>query len=313
VVTASQHQVNLVRYAWLAILTSVVVIALKGVGAAITGSVGLLSDALESVVNLVAAVIALLALRAARKPPDALLPFGRGKAEYFSAAVEGSMIFVAALLIVVTAVERLLSPRPVQQLGVGLAIIAVATVINLAVGLLLLRAGRRHRSPTLRADGTHLLTDVWTSVGVLVGVGLVGLTGWQWLDPVVALLVGVNIVVTGLGLLRESGLGLLDRSLPAEDLALVDEVLRRYQAEGVQFHALRTRAAGQQRFVYVHVLVPGRWTVQAGHDLLERFERDIARELPGVTTFTHLEPLEDPKSWLDQDLGDARFRDDDAG
>jgi cation diffusion facilitator family transporter len=303
-----QDRGALLRYARLAIATAVVVIVLKAGGAWLTGSVGLLSDALESGVNLVAAIVAYLALRAAARPPDEVFPFGRSKAEYFSAAVEGTMIFVAAIVIVVTAVQRLLDPQPLEQIGVGLAIIVVASVLNGAVGILLLRRGRQHRSITLEADGKHLLTDVWTSVGVLVGVGLVALTGWDVLDPVVALLVGLNIVVTGVGLLRQSGVALLDSAIPAGDRRLLDEVIARYEAQGIAFHALRTRVAGQYRFVYVHVLVPGEWTVQRGHDLLEQFEGDVAAALPGSTTFTHLEPIEDPVSFADQELGDARFR-----
>ncbi len=300
---------TLQRFAWLSIGTALVTIAMKGVAAWLTGSVGLLSDALESTVNLVAAVVALVALRAAARPPDENHHFGRGKAEYMSAAVEGGMIFVAAGLIVWTAVERLISPQPVQQAGIGLAIIAAAAAVNLAVGALLLRAWRRHRSITLEADGKHLLTDVWTSVGVLVGVGLVVVTGWERLDPLVALAVGVNILVTGWRLLRRSGAGLLDVALPPQDRAVVDELVASYRARGIDFHALRSREAGRHRFVYVHVLVPGDWTVVAGHDLCEEFEREVALALPGTTTFTHLEPLDHPLSYADQQLGDERFRD----
>jgi cation diffusion facilitator family transporter len=299
---------TLQKFAWLSIGTAVVTIALKGVAAWLTGSVGLLSDALESTVNLVAAVVALAALRAAARPPDDNHHFGRGKAEYMSAAVEGGMIFVAAGVIVVTAVQRLLSPQPVEQAGIGLAIIAVASVLNLVVGLALLRAGRAHRSITLEADGKHLLTDVWTSVGVLVGVGLVALTGWDRLDPIVALAVGVNILVTGWGLIRRSGAGLLDVALPAGDRAAIEQVVATYRERGIDFHALRSRESGRHRFVYVHVLVPGDWTVGQGHDLCEEFERDVAAALPGTTTFTHLEPLDDPLSYADQQLGDERFR-----
>ncbi len=299
---------TLQRFAWLSIATALVTIGMKGTAAWLTGSVGLLSDALESTVNLVAAVVALVALRTAARPPDEEHHFGRGKAEYLSAAVEGGMIFVAAGVIVWTAVGRLIEPRPVEQAGIGLAIIAAASVLNLVVGLLLLRAGREHRSITLEADGRHLLTDVWTSVGVLVGVGLVALTGWDRLDPVVALAVGVNILVTGWNLIRRSGAGLLDVALPAPDKALVTEVIERFRARGIDFHALRSREAGRYRFVYVHVLVPGDWTVVEGHDLCEEFEREIALALPGTTTFTHLEPLDHPSSYADQQLGDGRFR-----
>lgn len=296
------------RYAWLSIAVAVVTIALKGGAAWLTGSVGLLSDALESTVNLVAAVVALAALRAAARPPDDSHHFGRGKAEYVSAAIEGGMILVAAGVILWTALQRLLDPQPVEQAGIGLAIIAVATVLNLAVGLTLIRAGRAHRSITLEADGRHLLTDVWTSVGVLVGVGLVAVTGLDWLDPVVALTVGVNILVTGWRLVRRSGAGLLDVALPPADRAVIEEVVAGYRARGIEFHALRSRESGRYRFVYVHVLVPGDWTVVQGHDLCEEFERDIAHALPGTTTFTHLEPADDPSSYADQQLGDARFR-----
>jgi len=296
------------RYAWLSIAVAVVTIALKGGAAWLTGSVGLLSDALESTVNLVAAVVALAALRAAARPPDDSHHFGRGKAEYVSAAIEGGMILVAAGVILWTALQRLLDPQPVEQAGIGLAIIAVATVLNLAVGLTLIRAGRAHRSITLEADGRHLLTDVWTSVGVLVGVGLVAVTGLDWLDPVVALTVGVNILVTGWRLVRRSGAGLLDVALPPADRAVIEEVVAGYRARGIEFHALRSRESGRYRFVYVHVLVPGDWTVVQGHDLCEEFERDIAHALPGTTTFTHLEPADDPSSYTDQQLGDARFR-----
>lgn len=295
------------RYAWLSIAVAVVTIALKGGAAWLTGSVGLLSDALESTVNLVAAVVALAALRAAARPPDDSHHFGRGKAEYVSAAIEGGMILVAAGVILWTALQRLLDPQPVEQAGIGLAIIAVATVLNLAVGLTLIRAGRAHRSITLEADGRHLLTDVWTSVGVLVGVGLVAVTGLDWLDPVVALTVGVNILVTGWRLVRRSGAGLLDVALPPADRAVIEEVVAGYRARGIEFHALRSRESGRYRFVYVHVLVPGDWTVVQGHDLCEEFERDIAHALPGTTTFTHLEPADDPSSYADQQLGDARF------
>lgn len=299
---------DLTRYAWLSIAAAITTIALKSVAAWVTGSVGLLSDAFESGVNLVAAVVALVALKAAVRPPSTHHHFGLGKAEYMSAAVEGGMIFVAAVAIMWTAVDRLINPQPIEQFGVGLAVSAVAAAINLAVGLLLIRVGRRHRSITLEADGKHLMTDVWTSAGVIVGVGVVALTGWDVLDPLIAIAVGINILITGFALLRRSGAGLLDVALPARDQAQVAQVVAQYEARGVQFHALRTREAGQHRFVYVHVLVPGRWSVQQGHDICEEFERDVALALPGATTFTHLEPVEDPVSYADQALGDDRFR-----
>jgi cation diffusion facilitator family transporter len=291
---------SLVRFVWLSIVAALSTIALKTAAFALTGSVGLLSDAMESVVNLVAAVVALVALTIAARPADEQHQYGHSKAEYFSAGAEGLMILVAAAAIIASATSRLIHPRPLTQVGVGVAVSVVAAAVNGAVAYVLLRAGRRHRSITLTADGRHLLTDVWTSVGVVFGVTAVALTGWHRLDPLVALGVGVNIVVSGWRLVRHSVGGLMDSALPPDDHAAIEVVLRGYrQAEGIQFHALRTREAGARRFVSVHVLVPGSWTVQAGHDLLERLEADLRVALGGAQVFTHLEPLEDPVSWAD--------------
>lgn len=288
------------RFAWLSIAAALATIGLKTVAFALTGSVGLLSDALESGVNLVAAVVALIALGAAARPADEEHHYGHSKAEYFSAGVEGALIFVAAGAIVVSATGRLLHPRPLEQVGVGLAVSIIAACINGAVAAVLSRAGRRYRSITLVADGRHLLTDVWTSAGVVVGVAAVAATGWQRLDPLVALAVAANILVCGARLIRSSVRGLMDTALPASDHAAIEAVLSRYvNTEGVRFHALRTRDSGASRFVSVHVLVPGAWTVQAGHDLLERLEADLDHALGGATVFTHLEPIEDPASWAD--------------
>lgn len=283
----------LVRYMLLSLAAAVTTILLKVLAAALTGSVGFLSDAMESGVNLVAAVVALLALRTAARPPDAEHEFGHGKAEYLSAAVEGVLVFVAATAIVWTAVQRLLDPVPLEQAGLGLALSTGASVLNLVVGLALVRAGRAHRSITLVADGRHLLTDVWTSAGVLVGIALVAIFSWEVLDPIVALLVGVNILRTGYSLVRRSLSGLLDAALPAEDLAAIQQVLDRYRGcESVRIQEPRSREAGRQRFVYLTLTVPGDWTVQRGHDLSERLERDIAEELDGATVFTHIESHE---------------------
>ena len=289
----------LTRYALLSIAAALVTIGLKTVAYLITGSVGLLSDALESVVNLVAAVVALWALWLAARPPDDTHHFGHGKAEYFSAAVEGLMILVAAGLVVWSAVPRFLHPKPLDHVGAGLLVSAVAALVNLAVAIVLIRVGRRHRSITLSADGRHLLTDVWTSAGVLIGVGLVALTGWDRLDPTVAILVGVNILVTGFSLVRRSSAGLMDASLPAADQAAVDAVLNRHRSDVVAFHAVRTRAAGRDQFVSLHVLVPGNWTVQQGHDLVEQVEAEIVEALPGASVTTHIEPIDDPASFDD--------------
>jgi cation diffusion facilitator family transporter len=300
---------RLLGWAWLSIGAAVSTIALKASAYLLTGSVGLLSDALESVVNLVAAVLALVALTIAARPADDSHHFGHGKVEYFSAGAEGLMILVAAALIIVSAVERLVNPRPLEDLGIGLAITIVATVINGVVGWLVLRAGRRHRSATLVADGKHLLTDVWTSIGVVVGVGLVAVTGWVPLDSLVAIAVALNILWTGWGLVRHSMNGLMDHALPADEVAKVSTALRtvsRTHASGeVEFHAIQTREAGRERYVSMHVLVPGTWTVAQGHDLLEQVEDEICAVLPGAQVHTHLEPREDPRSYGDSRGGFA--------
>jgi cation diffusion facilitator family transporter len=291
--------VDLRRYAWLSIVTAIVTIALKAAAWAMTGSVGLLSDAAESTVNLVAAVVALIALTVAARPATERFLYGRPKAEYFSAAVEGLMIFVAAAVILVTAVERFVNPQPLENLGIGLVILVLASVLNAVVGQLLIRAGRRHRSITLRADGKHLMTDVITSAGVLVGVALVAATGWERLDPIIAFAVGINIIVTGIGLLRESLSGLLDKALPDADHEIITEVLRRRTDGTVTFHGLQTREAGQHKYMNVHVLVPDDWTVKHGHDYIEDLEEELRGCLPDLTVLTHLEPISDPASYAD--------------
>ncbi len=282
--------VNLTRFAWLSIAAAVVTIGLKSGAYLVTGSVGLLSDAAESLVNFVAAVVALIALRVAARPADAGHHFGHGKAEYFSAGIEGLMIFVAAAVILVGAVQRFLHPAALESLGLGLGISALASAVNGGVGVLLLRVGRAHRSVTLTSDGRHLLTDVWTSVGVIVGVLLVGLTGWQRLDPLVAALVGLNILVTGYRLVSQSVRSLLDASLPAEDLAVVTTVLDGLRSAEVDFDDLRTRESGRHRFVTLTVLVPAAWTVEQGHEVADAVESAIGRALPDTSVQTHLEP-----------------------
>ena len=281
----------LFRFMLLSVTAAVVTIALKIGAAVITGSVGFLSDAMESGVNLIAAVVALFALRVAARPSDASHHFGHGKAEYLSALVEGAMIFVAATAIVWTSIQRLLAPAPVLKPGIGLALSTVASLVNLGVGLALQRVGRAHRSATLVADGKHLLTDVWTSVGVLVGIALVAVTGWQPLDPIVALAVGVNILWTGYRLLRGSVSGLLSATLPEHERVQIETVLERYRtAHGVAFDPLRTVESGRQRFVFAVLTVPADWTVKAAHDMTEQLEADIDEILPGTETFVHVEP-----------------------
>ncbi len=289
-------------YAALSIGAAILTIALKFGAYALTGSVGLLSDAFESIVNLVAALAAFWALSYAAKPPDAGHTFGHSKAEYFSSALEGLLILVAAVSIAIAAGERLFHPLPIEQVGLGLALSLLATAINGGVAWTLLQASRRLRSITLRADAHHLLTDVWTSVGVVLGIGLVSVTGWLVLDPIVALLVAANIVWTGFRLLVETGSGLLDAAIPEDEQKAIAHIMHEYEAQNIQFHALRTRVAGARRFVSFHVLVPGAWTVQRGHDACEAIEQAIASALPGTDVTTHLEPAEDPISWDDEKL-----------
>jgi len=292
-------------YALLSIAAAVVTIALKMWAYLVTGSVGLLSDAVESFVNLLAAVVAYWALRVAARPPDDDHAFGHTKAEYFSSGFEGFMILAAATAIAYTAIERLQKPEPVDQVPLGIAISVAASVVNGGVAWVLMRASRRLRSITLRADAHHLLTDVWTSVGVIVGVLLIPLTGWLILDPLIALLVAANIVFTGLRLLVETGHGLLDRAVSPEDRQTLAGVLAPIQARGIAIHALRTRIAGRRRFVEMHVLVPGLWTVKQAHDLSEEIELAVLDALPESTVTTHMEPIEDPASWDDQGLDRA--------
>ncbi len=293
---------SLKRYAWLSIAAALATILLKGLAWWLTGSVGLLSDALESFVNLAGALMALAMLSIAATPPDEDHSHGHGKAEYFSSAFEGFLILLAALGIGYAAVERLRDPQPLEAVGVGLAVSVVASVINFATARILMKVGRKYRSITLEADARHLLTDVWTSAGVIVGVALVWLTGWLWLDPVIAMLVAVNIVWTGWQLLHRSAAGLMDVSIAQDEIEAIERVLEGYREQGLDFHALRTRQAGSRAFVTLHVLVPGAWTVQEGHDWLERIEADLRRAVVNCNVTTHLEPKEDPVSNYDLEL-----------
>lgn len=279
------------KFLWLSIATALATVGIKGAAAWLTNSVGLWSDALESTVNLVAAIVALWAIKLSSKPADDNHDFGHGKAEYMSAAVEGTLIFIAAAAIIYSAVMRLLNPVQPEQLGLGLALSVGASVLNLGTGLLLVRAGRKHRSITLEADGKHLLTDVWTSVGVLIGIGLVLLTGWTVLDPIVAIAVGINILVTGYGLVRRSVVGLLDGSLPPEEVEIVTEAARSACSScEMKVAQIRTRESGRQRFVYVTLEVPGDWTVRRSHDVADLVEESVDAALPGTVTFVHIEP-----------------------
>lgn len=292
----------LTRYAWLSIAAAVVTITLKGLAYGLTGSIGLLSDAIESFVNLAGASVALTMLTIAARPPDDEHHYGHDKAEYFASGVEGTLILGAAIGIAAAAIHRFLHPQALAQPGLGLAVSMLASAINFGVARVLLRVGRTYESITLEADARHLMTDVWTSAGVIAGVGAVALTGWTRLDPIVALVVAANIVYTGLRLVRRSVLGLLDTALPIAESAAVERILATYRSQGVQFHAIRTRQAAARRFVTMHVLVPGEWTVQRGHTLLESVEEEIRAALPNASVLTHLEPVEDPVSFDDVGL-----------
>ncbi len=293
---------SLTHYAWLSIAAALATMGLKFGAYLRTRSIGLLSDALESGVNLAAAIMALAVLTIVAQPPDEEHAYGHEKAEYFSSGVEGTLILVAAGTIAYQAIKRFLEPVSIERLDLAMGITIAASIINLIVARVLLRAGRSHRSIALEADGQHLLSDVWTSVAVLMGLGGVALTGWQILDPLAALLVGVQISWSGLQLLRRSASGLMDTALPRPEIQSIVQILQRYQTEGAEFHALRTRQAGSRCFVSMHIQVPGDWSVQRGHDLLEAIEKDVRQAIPSATVFTHIEPLEDPRSWGDQTL-----------
>ena len=294
------------KFAWLSIGAAVATIALKSLAYLLTGSVGLLSDAAESIVNLIGAIVALIMLTIAARPADDEHTFGHSKAEYFSSGIEGVLIIIAAISIAAAAIERLANPQPIEQAGIGLIVAVIASAINFSVSRVLAKAGKQYNSITLEADAKHLMTDVWTSAGVIAAVAAVAITNWLWLDSIIALAVAVNILWSAYGLIKRSSQGLMDAALPAEEQAMINKILDAHRAEGVEFHALRTREAAARRFVSFHVLVPGSWPVQQGHDLLEQIEREIQAALPNVTLNTHLEPAEDPASLADAGLDRER-------
>jgi cation diffusion facilitator family transporter len=294
--------IKLTRFAWLSIGAAILTIALKMGAYLLTNSVSLLSDALESFVNLVTATVALIALTIAARPADEEFAFGYSKVEFFSSGFEGGMILIAAGSIVAAAIPRLIHPQPIEQVWLGLIVSVTASLINLGVSRVLTSAGKRYGSITLQADAKHLMTDVITTGGVLVGVVLVSLTGWQRLDPLIAILVAANILYTGLRLLRQAGLGLMDASLPTADVQVVRDILQPLNEQGVEFHALRTRSAAARGFVSMHLLVPGSWSVKRAHKLAEEVESQIRQSIPQIAVFTHVEPLEDPSSFDDTSL-----------
>jgi cation diffusion facilitator family transporter len=291
--------VALTRYAWLSIGAALITIVLKTIAYLLTDSVGLLSDAMESIVNLVGACIALSMLIIAARPPDDSHSYGHSKAEYFASSAEGVLILIAAGGILWTAIERLILPHPLEKLGVGLAVSVGASLVNLVAARILIATGKTRNSITLEADGQHLMTDVWTSVGVIGGIAIVAFTNWYILDPILAILVALNIIWTGVKLLQRSVAGFMDASLPANEQLLVEKVIARYQERGVQFHALRTRQSAARRFVSVHMLVPGEWSVHDAHHVAEDFEGDVRSQLKDAIVHTHLEPIDDEISLND--------------
>ena len=293
------NRASLTRFAWLSIAAALTTITLKAGAYLLTGSVGLLSDAAEAFVNLAGAIMALSMLTIAARPPDQTHTYGHSKAEYFSSGLEGGLILVAAVGILWNATERLLHPHPLEQLGLGLAVSFVASLVNLGTSRILKSAGKRANSITLESDAQHLMTDVWTSVGVIGGVGLVALTGWTLLDSLVAIAVAINIIWNGVQLVRRSVAGLMDAALPLNEQRIIESVMAKYRRKDVDFHALRTRQAASRRFVTVHMLVPGAWTVQAAHCFAEDFETDVRAALGEAVITTHVEPIEDELSMRD--------------
>ena len=295
-----QNRAHLTRFAWLSIGAALATIVLKAIAYFLTGSVGLLSDAIESFVNLAGAVMALIMLTIAARPADESHVYGHSKAEYFASFIEGLLILGASAGIITAAIQRLLYPQPLEQLGFGLGVSVTASLINFIVARKLMGEGRKRNSITLESDGQHLMTDVWTSAGVVGGISIVWLTGRHILDPLIAIVVAVNIIWTGFQLVNRSVAGLMDAALPVNEQKLIQEVTEKYSEKGVTFHALRTRQAAARRFISVHMLVPGDWTVHDAHHIAEDFESDIRAALGGVVTvFTHLEPLEDELSMED--------------
>ena len=290
------------KFAALSIAAALATIALKTLAWWLTGSVGLLSDAIEGTINLVGATVALAMISVAARPPDEDHAYGYTKAEYFSSGLEGTLILIAAVAIGIASVDRLITPRPLENVGPGLVVSAAASLINYLVARRLYRAGEHYRSIALEADARHLMTDVWTSAGVIAGVAAVWVTGWLRLDPLIALAVAANILWSGYRLMQRSIHGLLDRAVPPDRMRTLSSVLDRYRAKGIDFHALRTRQAGARSFISLHVLVPADWTVAQGHNLAHEVEMEIRAALPDATVMTHVEPLGYPESYRDMDL-----------
>lgn len=290
------------KLALVSVAASLCTITLKLFAFFLTNSVSLLSDALESFVNLLAAGITFFMIRLSQKPPDATHPYGHSKAEYISSIAEGFFIMLAAGAIIFTAAQRLLHPAPLEKPGMGLLFSILASAINLIVGLMLIRNGKKRHSLALEADGHHLLTDVYTTAGVLVGLVIVYTTKLFVLDPIIAILVGLNIISAGFGIVQKSLGGFMDSAIDKGYLDFIKAKFAEYKSQKIEFHGLRTRQAGSRIFISFHVLVPGIWTVQQAHSLVEEVEKTIRTAIPNSTLTTHIEPLEDPLSWADTEL-----------
>ena len=296
---AQKAKLQLIKFAWISIGTAVATISLKIFAYFLTDSIGLLSDALESVVNLVTGLITLIAITIAVQPPDEEHAYGHSKAEYFSSGAEGSLILVAAIVIIVASVNRFIRPQPLQQIDMGIVVSFIAATINFVAARILFRAGEHFHSVALKANASHLMSDVWTSVGVILGVLITVFTEWHLLDPLIAIAVAIRIMISGWQLVHGAILGLMDTALPKDEVSQIEKILKNYRDMNITFHALRTRQSGRQRFVTVHIQVPGYWSVQKGHTLLEKIEAEIRHVLAPVSIVTHLEPIEDPASWED--------------
>lgn len=294
---------SLIKYAWLSVIASIVIIVLKTSAYMITDSVGLLSDALESLVNLAGGLMAVMMLSIAARPADECHPFGHSKAEYFSSGVEGGLIIIAASLIIYAAIERIIHPHEIEQVGLGIGISIFASIINLAVAVILFKVGKTNNSITLIADAKHLFTDVLTTAGVVIGLVLANITGYQIIDPIIGLLVALNIIWAGLKIIIESVDGLMDSSLPAEELENIKKILRKYVSNEILFHALLSRKSGNARFVSFHAIVPGAWSIKEGHDFVEKIEREIKQEINNIDVLSHIEPFECETSWDDVGFG----------
>ncbi|NMB50568.1 MAG: cation transporter [Bacteroidales bacterium] len=294
------EQNSLKQFIYLSIAAAVATILLKFYAFYLTGSMGFFSDALESFVNLIGAIIALIMLHISAKPADKEHEYGHTKAEYFSSAIEGALIVLAALSIIRSAVPRIIEPTPLENLNIGLLFSLGASLINLVVALILIKNGKKRNSIVLEADGKHLMTDVWTSIGVIAGILVVKLTGIYILDPIIAILVAINIIYTGYQLISRSASGLMDASISEEAMKKITAYLDSLKEKNIDYHSLMTRQAGQRMFISVHLLVPGWWTVKKGHDYADLIEQSIEDmfDVP-VTVSTHIEPIEDPASMND--------------